>query len=251
MKKGLQAALILICVCSLGMFGYQSLQSRQSDDVYDAAAELAQGEKEEILQENPFADDANISSLRQIDLEALREVNPDVLGWIVIPGTQLEYPLMKGLDNQFYLEHTWEKNPNAAGSIFLEQTNREDLSDHHTVIYGHRMRNGSMFGSLGDYQTLEHWEKHPYVYIVDDNGVRRYEIFAAYEANIGSRTYQVGFSGEESVQAFLDHCLQSSVIDTGIVPTTEEKILTLSTCTSVGHDNLRWVVQARLEGTAK
>lgn len=246
MKKGLQMLLILLCLGSLGMFGYHSLQFHQSEGIYENAAELAKGAED--AEEDPFTDDPYMTSLQDTDLEALREVNPDVLGWILIPDTQLEYPLMKGLDNQYYLEHTWDKKRSAAGSVFLEQTSSEDLSDTHTVIYGHRMRDGSMFGSLGDYKKLEYWEKHPYVYIVDDHGVHRYQIFAAYEADIGSKTYQVGFSGEESMQAFLDHCVQSSVIDTDIEPLADDRILTLSTCTAAGHNNLRWVVQARLYG---
>lgn len=250
--------LALVFIGSAGMFAYSRLETQRSLEARKAAEEMAKAEaekqkaeQEETAEEGIFADDPYMPSLKETDLAALREVNPDVLGWIVIPDTQLEYPLMDGEDNQYYLEHTWDRKYNSAGSIFLEKTSSSDLSDYHTVIYGHRMNNGSMFGSLGKYTTLEHWEDHPYVYIVDDNGVHRYEIFAAYEANIGSRTYQVGFSGEESKEAFLEHCLTSSVIDTGVVPTTEEKILTLSTCTSVGHNNLRWVVQARFEGTAE
>ncbi len=251
--KILTILLVLVMIGSAGMFVYSRMEEQRSLEAQRSAEELARGQEEmqeEVImeEEDPFADDPYMTSLKDTDLEALRAVNPDVLGWIVIPDTQLEYPLMDGEDNKYYLEHTWDGKANSAGSIFLEKTSSPDLSDHHTVIYGHRMNNGSMFGSLGEYITYEHWEDHPYVYIVDDAGVHRYEIFAAYEANIGSRTYQVGFSGEESIQAFLDHCLSSSVIDTGIVPLTEDKILTLSTCTSIGHDNLRWVVQARLNG---
>ena len=252
--KWITVLLVLICIGSAGMFVYSRMENQRSLEARQAAEELAKGRKdtgEEPVGNELFADDMRVKALKKTDLTALREVNPDVLGWIVIPDTQLDYPLMDGEDNQYYLEHTWDKKANSAGSIFLEKTSSSDLNDYHTVIYGHRMNNGSMFGSLGKYTALEYWEKHPYVYIVDDNGVHRYEIFAAYEANIGSRTYQVGFSGEESKEAFLEHCLTSSVIETGIVPTTEEKILTLSTCTSVGHENLRWVVQARFEGTAK
>ena len=250
--------LALVFIGSAGMFAYSRLEAQRSLEAQKAAEEMAKAEaekqkaeQEETAEEGIFAEDSHMAELKETDLAVLREVNPDVLGWIVIPDTQLEYPLMDGEDNQYYLEHTWDRKYNSAGSIFLEKTSSSDLSDYHTVIYGHRMNNGSMFGSLGKYTTLKHWEDHPYVYIVDDNGVHRYKIFAAYEANIGSRTYQVGFSGEESKEAFLEHCLTSSVIDTGVVPTTEEKILTLSTCTSVGHNNLRWVVQARFEGTAE
>lgn len=246
MKRTVTFLFGLLFVVSLGMFGHSKLDAMRSREAQQEAQELAKPDEE--VREVLFGDDPNIISLQQIDLEALREVNPDVLGWIMIPGTQLEYPLMKGLDNQYYLEHAWDKTYNPGGSIFLEKSSREDLSDYHTLIYGHRMRDGSMFGSLGEYASVEYWQEHPYVYIRDDNGVHRYEIFSAYEANTGSRTYQVGFAGEESIQAFLDHCLRSSVIDTGIVPEQEEKILTLSTCTAVGHKNVRWVVQARLEG---
>ncbi|MEI3304556.1 MAG: class B sortase, partial [Dysosmobacter sp.] len=87
------------------------------------------------------------------------------------------------------------------------------------------------------------------LYITDDNGSHKYEIFAAYEVSTAGTTYQIGFSGDASKQAFLDYCLGQSVIDTGITPTVHDKILTLSTCTGNGHAT-RWVVQARLKGVA-
>lgn len=87
------------------------------------------------------------------------------------------------------------------------------------------------------------------MYITDDNGSHKYEIFAAYEVSTAGTTYQIGFSGDASKQAFLDYCLGQSVIDTGITPTVHDKILTLSTCTGNGHAT-RWVVQARLKGVA-
>lgn len=251
MKKIWILLLGLIFIGSTGLFLHGRREEQQSRKAQQAAEERAKGpadrqETGEVA--GVFAEDPHAAALLEMDLAALREGNPEVLGWIVIPDTELDYPLMDGEDNQYYLEHTWDRKYNEAGSIFLEKTSSSDLSDEHTVIYGHRMNNGTMFGSLGEYRALEHWEKHPHVYIVDDNGVHIYEIFAAYEANIGSRTYQVGFSGEESKRAFLEHCLTSSVIDTGVVPAVEDKILTLSTCTAMGHENLRWVVQARLVG---
>ena len=184
-----------------------------------------------------------------MDFTALREVNRDVQGWIMIPGTVISSPLLQGEDNQYYLKHTWKKWTSAVGAIFLEWQNSPDLSDFNTIIYGHRMNNGSMFASLKNYKKQSYWAAHPCVYITDDNGSHKYEIFAAYEVSTTGTTYQLGFSDDASKQAFIDYCLEQSVIDTGITPTVYDRVLTLSTCTGNGHAT-RWVVQAVLKGVA-
>ena len=183
-----------------------------------------------------------------MDFAALREVNSDVLGWILVPGTPISYPLVQGNDNQYYLKHTWKKWNSVVGAIFLECQNSPDLSDFHTIIYGHRMNNGSMFASLKHYKKQSYWKQHPCVYITDDNGTHKYDIFAAYEVSTQGTTYQIGFSGDQSRQEFLDYCAGQSVISTGITPHVYDQILTLSTCTGHGHAT-RWVVQAVKPGT--
>lgn len=277
MKRNvLKAVLFILLVGCAGMFFYTRIQSKQSADAYREAESLAaqteptetelesvsasvesepeptkEPETEAVLvdvwQEVEITDDPYMEELTKKDLEILRETNEDVLGWISIPDTQLSYPLMRGEDNQYYLEHTWEKVASIAGSIFMEQYNNPDFSDFNTVIYGHRMRDGSMFGSLKYYNEQEYWEAHPYIYIYDDRGCHRYEIFAAYKASVKGATYQVGFANEEYMQKFLDTCVGYSEIETGVVPTILDKVITLSTCTGTGYDS-RWVVQARLEG---
>ena len=191
--------------------------------------------------------DPYAQQLRSMDFTALREVNEEVLGWILIPGTAVSYPLLQGRDNTYYLNHTWKKWSSVVGSIFLEETNRGDFSDFNTIVYGHNMNNGSMFGSLKRYRKHSYWQAHPAVYITDDSGSRRYDIFAAYEIDTQGGCYRVGLTSDEGKQTFLDECLEASVIDTGVIPTVYDRILTLSTCTGRGHAT-RWVVQARLEG---
>lgn len=200
-----------------------------------------------VWQEADVEDDLFMDELANKNLVALREVNPDVLGWIEIPGTQIAYPIMDGDDNEYYLEHTWDKKPSDSGSIFLEQLNHSDLGDFHTFLYGHRMKNGSMFGSLKYYNSNEYYEEHPYVYIVDDFGVHRYEIFSAYTAPVEGSTFLYGFRNEKGMQSFIDYCISKSEIDTDVVPTLDDRILTLVTCTGNGYE-ARWVVQARLKG---
>lgn len=278
LRSILSALLLTALVGSAGMLLRQNTDYHSGDTSYEAALELAQLREQEPLHElaeieqsmhqkpqpgaysveeipdepvpmggqEPSAEhDPYLETLGAVDLAALRQINPDVLGWIVIPGTQIEYPLMRGTDNNYYLNNTWDRKPSSVGSIFLECQNSPDLSDFNTIIYGHRMKNGSMFAALKYYDDPAYFAEHPYVYIVSDGGVRRYEIFAAYEAAVVSRTYQLGGFTGESRQTFLDSCLERSVIDTGVAPSVSDRVLTLSTCTGRGYDT-RWVVQARL-----
>jgi sortase B len=134
------------------------------------------------------------------------------------------------------------------GSIFLECGNDPGFSDFNTVLYGHNMNNGSMFGSLRKYKKKSWWKAHPTVYITDQNGSRAYQIFAAYEVSTAGDTYQIGFPAGGARQSFLDFCTGSSVYDTGVVPSVYDHIVTLSTCTGRGHAT-RWVVQAAAAGT--
>ena len=193
----------------------------------------------------PAAEDRNLDLLAHLDLDGLRAQNPDVLGWITIPGTVLSYPLLQRGDNDYYLQHTWQNAGSSVGAIFMDYRNDAALSDFHTLIYGHRMRDGSMFASLKDYKSLEHWAEHPCVYLACTGGVYRYDIFAAYEASVLGHVYHLDFADAAGREAFIASCLAQSVIDTGIVPSAEEQILTLSTCTGSGHKT-RWVVQAVL-----
>ncbi len=268
-RKILKLALLIVFVGSFAMFAYNQFQSMNAQNAYEQAESIAsettittteittEASTEEtteeetkplVWQEAPIEDeDPFIMELMEKNLDALRDVNPDVMGWIEIPGTQLAYPIMDGDDNEYYLEHTWDKKPSKAGSVFIEQLNNTDLRDFNTLFYAHRMMNGSMFGSLKHFNTKEHFEKYPYVYVLDDNGVHRYEIFSAYTAPVDGYTFVYGFRSEEGMQKFIDYCVSKSVIDTGVVPTLDDKVLTLVTCTGRGYE-ARWVVQARLKG---
>jgi len=195
----------------------------------------------------PEPADENAAYLLSMDLEALREVNPDVLGWICIPDSRISFPLMEAEDNQEYLYHTWDKKSSKYGSIFLECRNSRDLSDFNTLIYGHNMLTEHMFGTLTEYKDQSWLDAHPYVYIRLDSGVYRYRIFSVYEAQVVSNTYRLIFEDDARRQEALDLYTSSNWLKTGIIPTTADRILTLSTCTGRGTDHLRFVVQAVLE----
>ena len=190
--------------------------------------------------------DENMDKLAAIDLNALRQSNPDVVGWIYIPNSRIHYPLMQGEDNTYYLERTWEGSPNTYGSIFLESRNSPDFTDFNTIIYGHNMLDGSMFGGLSNYAAQWFWEWNRYIYILTDAGIFRYEIFASYFAPIDSPTYGLSFYQLKTREEFIAHALENSQIDTGITPAVTDRIITLSTCTGMGYESRR-VVQAYLK----
>lgn len=275
-RRILTILLTVVLLGSLAGMGYRQMQYREAEVVYQEAEELVQlPNLEEIAPQTPEESQGESSSsaespdtsqeevapvyvdpyaqaLRDMDFAALREQNEEVLGWIVIPNTRISYPLVQGGDNSYYLNHTWRKNRSVVGAIFMEYRCSAGLSDFNTIIYGHRMNDRSMFGRLLDYKAQSHWESHPRFYITDDSGTHTYEIFAAYEAAVRSTPYCIDFASDTEKQTFIDYCVFHSVIDTGVVPTVGDRIVTLSTCTGNGHAT-RWVVQGveRVEAPAE
>lgn len=248
-KKIIKIGLTGIFVVSTTAFLAWTMETQEGMKIYQKAEELAiqkNLEPEEKEEQEETEKEEETEKKHGINIDALKSYNEDVIGWIRIPDTQIDYPLVKGDDNQFYLKHAWNKEKNAVGAVFLEVTNAVDFSDFNTLIYGHYMRNGSIFGSLEEYKNIEYWKEHPYVYIYDQKGYRQYEIFAAYEANVSAETYRINYNNNTKLQDFVNMCIGKSVIDTGIVPTKDDKIITLSTCIGNGTYRARWVVQARL-----
>lgn len=260
-RKCLQLVLILVGLVSTALLLRQCFDNAGSEEAYNSALAIAQqgGEKQNpaITEETqpakktqwipaPVEDDPNMQTMAAMDLEALREVNPDVVGWIWIPDTEINYPVMQGQDNEFYLNHTWEGKKNAAGSIFLEHRNSADFTDYNTIVYGHNMNNGSMFAAVRSYASQWYYQRHPYVYIAMDSGVYRYEVFSSYKASVESSAYGLSFHQDQTKVNFLTEAIKKSQFDVGIRPEITDRILTLSTCSGGGYTH-RWVVHARLK----
>lgn len=182
-----------------------------------------------------------------IDFDALHQINSDVVGWIRFDDQDelpIDYPILYSGDNDKYLRTDLYGNTHTAGSIFLEGANASDFSDYHTILYGHNMKNMSMFGSLKKYRNEENfWKSHQYFTIYTENTVYRYQIFSYHHVEDTSNYYTVGFGPGEELQTFIDRMVSDSMYNTGITPTGEDHIVTLSTCTSAG-DEYRFVIHA-------
>ncbi len=184
--------------------------------------------------------------LTKADLDGLRRQNPETAAWIEVPGTRISYPVMHTENNVYYLNHTFSGEENIAGSIFMEALNAEDFTDIHTVVYGHNMRNGTMFAGLKKWREESYFEEHPYIYLTLDGGIYRYDIFSCYTTREDSAAYTLAFGSEEERENFLRELKENRLYDTGVEVDTEDRILTLSTCTANGEK--RFVVHAKYAG---
>ncbi len=179
-----------------------------------------------------------------IDFAELEKVNEDTVGWIRISALDISYPVVQGEDNDYYLHRTFEKEENIAGCIFLNADNRDDFTDQNTIIYGHNMKNDSMFGKLSDFREEDVFNKSRYFWIFTEDLIYQYRIFSASVVNQTGLTYQTFFLNNE-FDEFINAAFENSEVDTsGVEVTRDDRVVTLSTCT--GDDATRFVVMGKL-----
>ncbi len=195
---------------------------------------------------DPDQDEKGEKDQFTVDFDRLLEMNEDTVGWIRFhpEPSIINYPIVQGKDNQEYLHQTFSAQENTLGTIFLNVDNHSDFNDVHSIIYGHRMRDGSMFRHLQDYEEKEFWEENPYFYIYTPDGRKiTYHIYAAARIVDSEENYQTVFENGEEFRQFIDMTKKQALYDTGVEVTSLDQIVTLSTCTSASDEH-RFVVRA-------
>lgn len=227
------AAVIFMIVCECRLIQI-ILRYQKVDNLYGNI------EKEVFVPEPPSGDDKkqgqeNETGIKSVvDFQKLLSINKDIVGWISIPELDLEYPVTQGEDNEYYLHHAYNKEPNFAGSIFLDFRNHADFQDQNTILYGHNMLNSSMFGSLKHLEV----STHPKIIVYTPESVLEYEAVDNRIISVSEREYyQTSFQGED-FQAVLQG------LSPEISGADGERILTLSTCN--GNSAQRRIVRCRL-----
>ena len=179
---------------------------------------------------------------------ALHDVfsNSDIVAHLLVPGTSIDYYVVQGYDNEFYLTHNIWREPVASGWVFLDY--RVDLSgdDHNWVIYGHNMQRDHKFHSLRRFAAREFFETHPVIILTTPQNVYTWEIFSFYSTHVDFGYNAVNFSDR---QEMLSRFIALSRHDAGVSVSSDDRILTLSTCTN-RNDDERYVLHARLSATA-
>ena len=174
---------------------------------------------------------AEIDKIPQIDFSKLKEVNDDIVGWIIMDGTQVNYPIVQGDNNSYYLNHSYDKSYNSYGSIFMDYRSNNDFSDLNTFLYGHYTGNGSMFGELKKYMKQSFYEEHPFFYILTPIENYKVEIFSAYTDDALSSSYNIEFDNLNDYQTYLEKIKLKSRYSTDIsINYNIDKIISLYSC---------------------
>lgn len=240
-RKGIYTALMLVCVIIFLFALYNVVNIIMEYKEIESYYEITVDEYVKV------DDNGDIDT---IDLAKLVAKNEDVKGWIYIDGTDINYPLLQGPYNDYYLYLNYDEEYSGAGSIFIDSDNQGDLSDDHTIIYGHNMKNDTMFGTLNDFKNQSHMEAHPYVYILTPSGKwNKYEIFAYYRCDVEDGTFDIFTDNSEKMDSYINLVESKNYYDNSNLPTNGEKVITLSTCTEDLDDWSRNILQAKLIGT--
>lgn len=179
-----------------------------------------------------------------IDFTELQQVNEDIVGWLRIRALDISYPVVQGEDNDFYLHRTFGKEDNFAGCLFINCDNKRDLTDQNTIVYGHNMKNGSMFGKLKKFREEETFEKSKYFWMFTPDLIYQYRIFSATVVNKTGLSYQTFYTDDE-FEEWMKYAFENSEVDNSDIEVEKsDRVMTLSTCT--GDDATRFVVMGKL-----
>lgn len=257
MLRGLIVLIVILCVSGIAISGYKLVTIRQSykmaeDEYADLEALIksermaASGERE--MPAGPATATAGQTQsvpipLVQLDFRPLKEKNADAVAWITVENSRIDYPIVQGEDNEFYLDHLFSKRWGFSGAIFMDTDNAADFSDQNTVIYGHRLNNAAMFTDLSRYRNQSYYDKHPVMRLFTPNGDYDVLIFSAYNRDASAIPHR--FTDDKAFEEYLGQIKAKSDFRADVDVSPGDRIVTLATCSYV-FDNARYVVHGKL-----
>lgn len=181
---------------------------------------------------------AHVSAM---DFDELSQQMPDICGWIAVPETVIDYPVVQGEDNSFYLEHLPDGTENQSGSIMLDAENSSDWTDDISVIHGHHMRAGTMFGDLQKYADGEYAREHSQMILYTPDGDYDIQLVAACVVDGSKFEYCTGFEDLDDRREYIESIIEGSEYGTDIPVADDARLILLSTC-AYEFDDARFVV---------
>lgn len=222
-------------------------EKEEREQVNAQLAELAvekilpavQEEREDTLPESTVSDTWPETPIT-VDLAALKAQNEDVVAWIYCPDTPINYPVVQGEDNVYYLDHMIDGRKDPGGTVFLDHRNEASLTDACSVIYGHNLRDGEIFGSLTDYAEQSYYDAHPILFLLIPEKDFVIDIFAGFVTQSDDKLYEIPRT-ELARAELIEDCIERSDIKTKTRPTLEDRLILLSTC-SYAFEDARYVL---------
>jgi sortase B len=253
-------AVIVLLVLGMGFAAYQLgsifLNYHRDRSAYNdlasmAISSLAEAEEEgsDVVTETPEPGQETVVSEVPIsvDWDYLESINSDVVGWLYCPDTVINYPVVQTNDHQFYLTHGFDGESNTSGTLFADMNSVEGIVQSNYIIYGHNMKDDSMFGSFQEYSSQSYFEQHPTLYYLTPYGNYRIDLFCAHIVEATDDNYPGYFSSTADYQSYLNKVTSSAFWVNYDVISTDYQLLTMSTCTSAaGYSDPRLLVQGMM-----
>ncbi|MCR4694280.1 MAG: class B sortase [Pseudobutyrivibrio sp.] len=249
--------LVVITVSAAFMTRDTIVKGNAAETLDDIAKEVNDVDDVEMTESNsittstaPYGSFGITVPEKNLDWNELHKENEDIYAWITVTDTTIDYPVLQHpMDNAYYLNHNLDGSKGFPGVIYTENYNSKDFSDPHTVVYGHNLKAKTMFSSLHNYEKDSVFNKDQYIYIYTEDNVLVYKIFAAYEFNANHLLLNYDFTNEYVYEQYIKDIYNVASKGYGVAKikpdievTKEDKIITLSTCTSDHDDNQRYLV---------
>lgn len=228
---------VIIAGWQLGkiFLGYQRDRSAYDDLASQAISGLA--EQDEASAKKDDEDDAEQTQTGasevpiSVDWDFLRSVNPDIVGWIYCPNTIINYPVVQTTEHEFYLDHGFDKKPNGAGTIFADKDSVTGVLLSNYIIYGHNMKDNSMFGTFQGYVSENYFHDNPTLYFLTPDRSYRVDLVCAHIVDSLEENFPTYFGSEGDYQAYINKITSNAFWVNRDALTTEHQMLTMSTCT--------------------
>lgn len=242
MKKLVKITLLAICLIVFIFFTYKIYyylkedndNKKMNNDIIDKAVIETSDNQKENEEEH---------KMPSIDFSILKQENKDIVGWIYSENTPINYPIVQSKNNnEYYLHRLINGKHNSAGSIFMDYRNNSNLTDDNTIIYGHNMKNNTMFGTLLKYKNQEYYEEHKIIYLFTPERNYAIKVFTSYTTSDDSNIYNFSKIKKNNIEELV----KKSDIKSDVTINKEDKIITLSTC-SYDYDGARYIVMGVLE----
>ncbi|MFC5464131.1 class B sortase [Lederbergia graminis] len=254
--------IFIFSIFNIGKYMVASAENKNTnkeiqETFYQHKEPIAHETKEEIILETNQAEEDSLVTREEKDestvaykeisqhFEPLLEINEETVGWIKIDNTVIDYPVVQAKDNDYYLDHNFQKEKSSAGALFLDYRNSIDDLDQNTIIYGHHMKDGSMFKGLVKYRNPDFYKANRTITFETLYREMKWEIFAVYITDTDFNYINPNFKDGDEFQGFLQKVEEKSQYELDTSIEYDDKILTLSTC-DYDFDDARLVVQAKL-----
>lgn len=244
MKKINKVIIIILLIGAIVLLGYSSYKLYQSYLEYKEVDDTYNQVIDEYVDTSEASTKKNTKDTFSINWNELLKTNEDIIAWIRIPDTNINYPVVQGENNTEYLHHNIYHKYSKGGSIFVDGYTNEPFYNLNTIIYGHNLDNGSMFSNIKKYKNQQYAEEHRIIYIYLPNGeIRQYKVFAFSE--VKADNYDVYNISVDDLQNYYDIIKKYNRLDELDDYDATSSIITLSTCTNRDRSK-RYVLQAYL-----